>query len=111
MSDSAAASRPPLAERLLANPGGILELIASDYRVSTFEVVRALPEKHMARCRVSKRCCRRWRGSKQRKRQQQRGGRVAQLANGTSSGSRCRGTTGLRPWNCGIDVLAHAEGL
>ena len=48
MSNSAAASRPPLAERLQANPDGILELIARDYGVSTFEVVRALPEEHRA---------------------------------------------------------------
>ena len=48
MSDSAAASRPPLAERLQANADGILELIARDYGVSTFEVVRALPEEHRA---------------------------------------------------------------
>ena len=47
MSNSAAASRPPLAERLQPNPDGILELIARDYAVSTFEVVRALP-KHRA---------------------------------------------------------------
>ena len=60
MSDSAAASRPPLAERLQANPDGILELIARDYGVSTFEVVRALPEDTTI-CQVpsSKWCCRR----------------------------------------------------
>jgi putative heme utilization carrier protein HutX len=40
----AVAERPPLAERLRQNPDGILEQIARDYGVSTFEVVRALPE-------------------------------------------------------------------
>lgn len=41
-----AAGRPPLAERLARNPDGILEQIASEYGVSTLDVVRALPELH-----------------------------------------------------------------
>lgn len=36
----------PLAERLAANPDGVLEDIARTYSVSTLEVVRALPEAH-----------------------------------------------------------------
>src|ERR1044072_5607820 len=43
---AAAAVRPPLAERLKQNADGILEQIARDYSVSTFDVVRALPEEH-----------------------------------------------------------------
>ena len=38
--------RPPLAERLAQSADGILEQIARDYAVSTFEVVRALPAEH-----------------------------------------------------------------
>lgn len=41
-----AAGRPPLAERLARNADGILEQIASEYGVSTLDVVRALPEEH-----------------------------------------------------------------
>lgn len=44
--ETAAASRPPLAERLARNPDGILEQIAADYGVSTLDVVRALPGEH-----------------------------------------------------------------
>lgn len=42
----AAAALPPLAERLKQNADGILEQIARDYSVSTFDVVRALPAEH-----------------------------------------------------------------
>ncbi len=35
-----------MAERLRQNPDGVLEQIARDYSVSTFEVLRALPEEH-----------------------------------------------------------------
>ena len=38
--------KPPLAERLAQSADGILEQIARDYAVSTFEVVRALPAEH-----------------------------------------------------------------
>jgi heme iron utilization protein len=38
--------KPLLAERLAQNADGILEQIARDYGVSTFEVVRALPNEH-----------------------------------------------------------------
>jgi len=38
--------KPPLAERLAQSADGILEQIARDYAVSTFEVVRALPADH-----------------------------------------------------------------
>jgi putative heme utilization carrier protein HutX len=38
--------KPPLAERLAQSADGILEQIARDYGVSTFEVVRALPAEH-----------------------------------------------------------------
>ncbi len=49
MSDTAAvAPRPPLAERLKQNADGVLEQIARDYGVSTFDVVHALPEEHRA---------------------------------------------------------------
>ncbi len=48
MSDAATAARPPLAERLKQSADGILEQIARDYAVSTFEVVRALPDEHRA---------------------------------------------------------------
>lgn len=40
------ASRPPLAERLATNADGVLEQIARDYGVSTFDVVKGLPETH-----------------------------------------------------------------
>ena len=43
---SPVATRPPLAERLAANPDGILEQIARDYGVSTLDVVSALPPEH-----------------------------------------------------------------
>ena len=46
MSETSTASRPPLAERLQQNADGILEQIARDYGVSTFDVVAALPESH-----------------------------------------------------------------
>jgi putative heme utilization carrier protein HutX len=48
MSDTSVAgtSRPPLAERLAASSDGILEQIARDYGVSTFDVVRQLPAEH-----------------------------------------------------------------
>ena len=39
-------ARPPLAERLAQSADGILEQIARDYAVSTFEVVCALPAEH-----------------------------------------------------------------
>jgi heme iron utilization protein len=46
MTEANPAARPPLAERLRVNADGILEQIARDYAVSTFEVVRALPAEH-----------------------------------------------------------------
>jgi heme iron utilization protein len=48
MSDIAVAARPPLAERLKQSADGILEQIARDYAVSTFDVVQALPAEHRA---------------------------------------------------------------
>jgi heme iron utilization protein len=45
---SEAAARPSLRERLAKNADGILEQIARDYGVSTFEAVEALPEAHRA---------------------------------------------------------------
>jgi putative heme utilization carrier protein HutX len=42
----ATAALPPLAERLKQSADGILEQIARDYAVSTFDVVRALPPEH-----------------------------------------------------------------
>jgi putative heme utilization carrier protein HutX len=48
MSDTAAAVRPSLAERLGQSADGILEQIARDYAVSTFDVVQALPAEHRA---------------------------------------------------------------
>lgn len=49
MNDTGTATlRPPLAERLATNADGILEQIARDYGVSTFEVVRNLPPEHRA---------------------------------------------------------------
>ncbi|MGQ0456022.1 MAG: heme utilization cystosolic carrier protein HutX [Hyphomicrobium sp.] len=41
-----AAGRLPLADRLSKNPDGVLEQIARDYEVSTFDVVRALPQQY-----------------------------------------------------------------
>jgi heme iron utilization protein len=38
--------KPPLVERLAQSADGILEQIAREYSVSTFEVVRALPAEH-----------------------------------------------------------------
>jgi heme iron utilization protein len=46
MAATEAATRPPLAERLAQSADGILEQIARDYAVSTFEVVQALPAEH-----------------------------------------------------------------
>jgi heme iron utilization protein len=46
MSGTSAAARPPLAERLAQSADGVLEQIAREYGVSTFEVVSALPAKH-----------------------------------------------------------------
>jgi putative heme utilization carrier protein HutX len=46
MTETGTAARPPLAERLRNSADGILEQIASDYGVSTFEVVEALPAQH-----------------------------------------------------------------
>jgi putative heme utilization carrier protein HutX len=46
--DVAAAPRPSLAERLAQSADGVLEQIAREYGVSTFEVVRALPGEHRA---------------------------------------------------------------
>jgi len=43
---SAATARALLAERLAANADGVLEQIAREYMVSTFEVVRNLPQAH-----------------------------------------------------------------
>jgi putative heme utilization carrier protein HutX len=44
--ENAPHARLPLAERLKANADGILEQIAREYGVSTFDVVRNLPEEH-----------------------------------------------------------------
>jgi heme iron utilization protein len=46
MTEAGTASRPPLTERLRQSADGILEQIARDYGVSTFEVVQALPVEH-----------------------------------------------------------------
>jgi putative heme utilization carrier protein HutX len=46
MNDTAMAARPSLAERLAKNADGILEQIAREYGVTTFDVVRALPAEH-----------------------------------------------------------------
>jgi heme iron utilization protein len=46
MNDTAPAARPPLAERLAKSADGILEQIAREYGVSTFDVVQALPAEH-----------------------------------------------------------------
>ena len=43
---TAAAARPSLGERLAQSSDGILEQIAREYAVSTFEVVRQLPGEH-----------------------------------------------------------------
>ena len=48
MSDAPTAARPSLVERLQQSADGILEQIAREYAVSTFEVVRELPEEHRA---------------------------------------------------------------
>jgi putative heme utilization carrier protein HutX len=47
-SDPAMAARPPLAARLAQSADGILEQIAREYGVSTFDVVNALPAEHRA---------------------------------------------------------------
>ena len=46
MNDTNVAARPALAERLQQSADGILEQIARDYAVSTFDVVKALPVAH-----------------------------------------------------------------
>ena len=46
MTDTSAVARLPLAERLAQSADGVLEQIAREYGVSTFEVVRALPGEH-----------------------------------------------------------------
>jgi hypothetical protein len=46
--DVATEERPPLAERLAGSADGVLEQIAREYGVSTFDVVRALPPEHRA---------------------------------------------------------------
>jgi heme iron utilization protein len=48
MTDMSAAALPPLSDRLAQSADGVLEQIAREYGVSTFEVVRALPEEHRA---------------------------------------------------------------
>jgi putative heme utilization carrier protein HutX len=48
MTDTGAAPRPPLSDRLAQSADGVLEQIAREYCVSTFEVVRALPVEHRA---------------------------------------------------------------
>jgi putative heme utilization carrier protein HutX len=50
MDDGTATARLPLAERLAKSADGILEQIAREYGVSTFDVVHALPAEH--RCIV-----------------------------------------------------------
>lgn len=40
------AGRPPLRERLAVNADGVLEQIARDYGVSTFDVLREMPAEH-----------------------------------------------------------------
>ncbi|MET0407504.1 MAG: heme utilization cystosolic carrier protein HutX [Hyphomicrobium sp.] len=45
---SEAAARPTLRERLAGNADGILEQVAREYGVSTFEAVEALPVTHRA---------------------------------------------------------------
>lgn len=46
--DADAPARQPLRERLAKNADGILEQIAREYGVSTFDVVEALPTEHRA---------------------------------------------------------------
>src|SRR5262245_65065245 len=46
MTEANTATRAPLAERLRQSADGILEQVAREYGVSTFEVVRALPAEH-----------------------------------------------------------------
>jgi putative heme utilization carrier protein HutX len=46
LAETATTERPALAERLASNADGILEQIAQEYGVSTFEVVRNLPADH-----------------------------------------------------------------
>jgi len=46
MTGANSTARPPLAERLSQSADGILEQIAREYGVSTFDVVRALPEEY-----------------------------------------------------------------
>jgi len=46
VSDASVAARPPLVERLKQSADGILEQIAREYGVSTFDVVSALPAEH-----------------------------------------------------------------
>lgn len=46
MTAAETAKRPPLAERLEQSADGILEQIARDYAVSTFEVVQALADEY-----------------------------------------------------------------
>jgi len=41
--DTVTTERPPLAERVAASPGDLLEQIAREYGVSTLEVVHSLP--------------------------------------------------------------------
>jgi putative heme utilization carrier protein HutX len=45
---AASGAAPSLRERLAQSADGILEQIASEYRVSTFDVVSALPDEHRA---------------------------------------------------------------
>lgn len=40
------AGRPPLGERMARNADGIIEHIARDYGVSTYDVVAAMPDEH-----------------------------------------------------------------
>jgi heme iron utilization protein len=46
MTETGTASQPRLAERLARSADGILEQIAREYGVSTFDVVQALPAEH-----------------------------------------------------------------
>jgi heme iron utilization protein len=48
MTGMGAEARPPLTDRLAQSADGVLEQIAREYGVSTFEVVRALPAEHRA---------------------------------------------------------------
>ena len=47
--DSVVEERPPLAARVAASPGDLLEQIAREYGVSTLEVVRNLPAEQVYR--------------------------------------------------------------